>query len=392
MFRKLSFILFLVMLCNNGFCQKTLLQKNYGWASLTKGGTGGDTIVVTNLNQRGKGSLFSALKLSNKKRIIVFKVAGNIDLKGELLTITNPYVTVLGQSAPSPGITLINGGIGIVTHDVIIQHIRVHTGSQVNKRSLDALSTARNAYNVIIDHCSLLWAIDENLTASGPRFNGQNPEEWRENTSHNITFSNNIIAEGLSHSIHEKGEHSMGTLIHDNVNDILIMRNLYVSNNDRNALFKGGSRTIFLNNYIYNPGIRAAWYAFSDREWNGHVKETGFLSFIGNVLRLGEDSNVDLSFLYVKNGPLKLYMNDNVAYDKNGNKTDKIYRGSKDFILNKKEYWHKDLKVLKSSDLEDYIYANVGARPYDRDYNDSRIINEVKNRNSRIINSELLIK
>ena len=87
-----------------------------------------------------------------------------------------PYLTIAGQTAPSPGITLIRTGIDLLTHDVVMQHIRVRTGSAGadNKSGWapDAFSPV-NAHNVIVDHCSLTWAIDENLSASGPALHRQ---------------------------------------------------------------------------------------------------------------------------------------------------------------------------------------------------------------------------
>src|SRR6185295_19311850 len=91
----------------------------------------------------------------------------------------------------------------------------------------DSLSTRGGAHDVIVDHCSFTWATDENLSASGPRFSGDTPEQWRDGTSHRITYSNNLIAEGLANAGHAKGEHSKGSLIHDNVDGILIVGNLY---------------------------------------------------------------------------------------------------------------------------------------------------------------------
>ena len=94
---------------------------------------------------------------------------------------------------------------------------------------------------MIVDHCSLTWATDENLSASGNRFTAKTPRETGARaTSHDITFTNNIIAEGLADATHAKGEHSKGSLIHDNATDILIVGNLYAHNMERNPLFKGG--------------------------------------------------------------------------------------------------------------------------------------------------------
>ena len=153
-------------------------------------------------------------------------------------------VKLAGQTAPAPGITLIRGGVDILTHDVIVQHLRVRPGSAGYPKfggDFDAISTV-NAHDVIVDHCSLTWATDENLSASGTRFAGKTPDEWRAGTSHRITFSNNLVAEGLANSTHPKGEHSKGSLIHDNVTDVLIVGNLYSQNYERSVLFKGGTR------------------------------------------------------------------------------------------------------------------------------------------------------
>ena len=204
-------------------------------------------------------------------RIIVFEVGGVIDLDLRTLRITSPNVTIAGQTAPSPGITLIRGGIDVATHDVILQHIRVRPGEAGQAKGgtwgEDAFSTQVGAHDVIVDHCTFTWATDENLSASGPRFTGSTPADWREGTSHRITFSHNIIAEGLANSSHPKFEHSKGSLIHDNVTDILIYANLYAHNVERSPLFKGGVRGAIVNNFIYNPGTRAVHYNLQPLEW-----------------------------------------------------------------------------------------------------------------------------
>src|SRR5689334_13140394 len=98
-----------------------------GWAKTTAGGRGGAIIRVTNLNTDGPGS-FKAAVDAKGPRIVVFEVGGVIDLAGKTLTIREPFLTVAGQTAPSPGITLIRGGIDLATHDAIFQHIRVRVG------------------------------------------------------------------------------------------------------------------------------------------------------------------------------------------------------------------------------------------------------------------------
>src|SRR5690606_7074454 len=231
-----------------------------GWAAHTPGGRGGALVRVTTLAAEGPGSFREAVERPGP-RIVVFEVGGVIDLGRKDIAIREPYLTIAGQTAPSPGITLIRGGLAILTHDVIVQHIRIRPGEagaeKMSGWEVDALTTGGGAHDVIVDHCSLTWATDENLSASGPRFAGNSPEEWRTNASRRVTFSNNIVAEGLARATHSKGEHSKGTLIHDNVTDVFIVGNLYANNLERNPLFKGGARGIVANNLIYNPGTRA---------------------------------------------------------------------------------------------------------------------------------------
>ena len=239
-----------------------------GWAARTPGGRGGRIIRVTNLDASGPGSLREAIE-ADGPRIVVFEVGGVIDLGRQTLRLRNPFITIAGQTAPSPGITLIRGGMDVSAHDVVIQHLRIRPGSAeqtwMSGWDEDGISTV-GAYNVIIDHCSLTWATDENLSASGPRFTGSTPEEWRRGTSHNITFSNNLNGESLAYSTHSKGEHSKGSLIHDNVTGLLIVGNLYAHNYERSPLFKGGVHGVIVNNLIYDPGPRAIHYNLAPEE------------------------------------------------------------------------------------------------------------------------------
>jgi hypothetical protein len=99
-----------------------------GWAAQTAGGRGGKIIRVTTLAADGPGSFVEAIQTKGP-RIVVFEVGGVIDLHKRELKITEPFLTIAGQTAPSPGITLIRTGIDVLTHDVILQHIRVRTGT-----------------------------------------------------------------------------------------------------------------------------------------------------------------------------------------------------------------------------------------------------------------------
>ena len=366
-----------------------------GWAAATRGGRGGKIIRVTNLNSDGPGSLKAALDAKGP-RIVVFEVGGVIDMKRSTITIDEPFLTIAGQTAPSPGITIIRAGIDIKTHDVIVRHIRVHTGvDEQPQRSgweADALSTV-GAYNVIVDHCSLIWAVDENLSASGPRFTGNSPEEWRRGTSHNITFSYNIIAEGLAHASHPKGEHSKGSLIHDNATGILIYRNLYAHNHERNPLLKGGVHAAVVNNFIYNPGAMAIHYNLMALEWGKQPYQLGELSAVGNVLRGGPSTRSDVAFLAIGGAAdLRYHGRDNIAVDKLGRPLPMLGRyttGKARIVESSRPYiWPQGLDVLPANEVETHVLAAAGARPWDRDHDDIRITFDVAEARGEIIDDE----
>jgi hypothetical protein len=366
-----------------------------GWAAETPGGRGGDVVRVTTLAADGPGSLRAALGQAGP-RIIVFEIGGVIDLEQNTLVLDSPYVTVAGQTAPSPGITLIRGGMDIRTHDVIVQHLRIRPGEAGQARRSgwgeDAISTV-GAHHVIVDHCSLTWATDENLSASGQRFTGATPEEWRDATSHHITFSNNIIAEGLADSSHPKGEHSKGSLIHDNVTQLLIYGNLYAHNYERNPLFKGGVHGTVVNNFIYNPGARAMHYNLQAIEWGEVPFENGRLTAVGNVLRAGPSTSGDLAFLMLGgNGDLDFHGADNIAVDRMGRALQMFgrYTTANARIVEHAAPldWPEGLTAIPATEVEAAVLTNAGARPWDRDGHDVRVTADAAEGRGAIIDSE----
>jgi pectate lyase len=370
-----------------------------GWAAATPGGRGGRIIKVTTLANDGEGSLRAALA-AVEPRIIVFEVGGVIDLARQTLRITEPNVTIAGQTAPSPGITLIQGGIDVLTHDVVLQHIRVRPGEAGQPKAEnggnwgeDAFSSQAGAHDVIVDHCTFTWATDENLSASGPRFIGATADEWRRGTSHRITFSHNIIAEGLANSTHPKFEHSKGSLIHDNVTDILIYGNLYAHDVERSPLFKGGVRGTIVNNFIYNPGTRAVHYNLQPLEWGDVPFANGRMTAVGNVLRAGPSTHADLAFLMIGGaGDLDYHGRDNVAVDRLGRPLPMFgrYTTSSARIIEHAEPldWPAGLTAVPAVDVERWVLANVGARPWDRDAHDTRLLADVTEGRGEIIDSE----
>ncbi|MHC4670948.1 MAG: pectate lyase, partial [Planctomycetota bacterium] len=139
-----------------------------GFGANTIGGRGGAVYEVTNLDNSGPGSLRAAIEASGP-RIVVFRVSGTIHLQSQL-RLTNPYITIAGQTAPGEGICLRDRDFKIrQTHDVVIRYIRSRPGD-VTQTEQDAISLDE-CRNVIIDHCSASWSIDETLSVTGSTTN-----------------------------------------------------------------------------------------------------------------------------------------------------------------------------------------------------------------------------
>ena len=213
------------------------------------------------------------------------------------------------------------------------------------------------------------------------------------NASRRITYSNNIVSEGLANSIHAKGEHSKGSLIHDHVNEVLIVGNLYAHNYERSPLFKGGARGQVINNLIYNPGQRAIHYNLIAEEWLGHPYSKGEMVVRGNVMRAGR-STEPLAFLMIGgSGDLDVYAQDNLIVDRVGNAS----------IQETGRYTTAPVKlnrlktapalpfgvtVLPSAKVQDAVIETAGATPWNRDLIDRRIVADVIEGRGEIIDSQ----
>ena len=369
-------------------------------SALPAGGRGGRIIRVTTLKPDGPGSITEAIK-ANGARIVVFEVAGVIDLAKTSLRISKGDLTIAGQTAPSPGVTFVRGGIEISqnTRNVVITHIAVRPGEAgAAKKSgweCDGIY-AYGASDILVANCSISWATDEGLSASGKRFGIDNASikvaEWREATSHNIHFTRNIVAEGLSNSTHSKGEHSKGTLIHDNVREAYISGSLYAHNMERNILFKGGAQGVMTSCVVYNPGKRFAHYNLHAGEWEGRNFVEGNVEITNNAFLGGPSTDKKAAaFMLGGEGPLVLTMMGNLAIDKSDTpvaRLGKFGSGAPEF---------RDLNAIDDrtpptraamQPMIDKVLANCGARPWDRDPIDVRIVTDVQNRTGKIIDSE----
>jgi hypothetical protein len=330
-----------------------------GFGKFATGGRGGRVIEVTNLNDHGPGTLREAIE-EKGKRTIVFRVSGTIALEKELL-IENGDLTIAGQTAPGDGICIRNNKTQISANNVVVRYLRFRLGDET-KQETDALG-ANKTKNVIIDHCSASWGIDENASF-------YNNEDF--------TLQWCIISESLNHSYHKKGEHGYGGIwgglrasFH---------HNLIAHNSSRSPRFQGARTTKksedesvdFRNNLIFNWGFNSSYGG-----------EMGRYNIVGNYYKSGpastcKDRIIDpwdtLSRWYVKENYVDGYQ-DITKNNWAGGVQGKFWTNNSrvnepfQFIIN---------NTQKAKDAHTEILKNSGAIKPKRDPIDTRIIKEVK--------------
>jgi len=343
-----------------------------GFGTDTPAGRGGQVIKVTNINASGPGSLRAAIDASGP-RVVVFEVSGTIPINS-ILVVNNPYITIAGQTAPSPGITLKGATLIVNTHDVLIQHLRVRPGDKEgytpnNRNAISIANINSDVYNVIIDHCSTSWGIDGNILV------------WRSGAYklQDVTISNTIISEALHNSIHPDGPHSMALLVGDHVKNTSIIGNLFAHNNERNPLMKGDTSVVIANNVVYNPGSIATYFTGSSGP--------DLASLVGNVYIPQNSSAYAIDIYSTISDQSKIYISDQLC----DSGTDMVCvknRKGDGIIVDTPPIWVSGYSPRPSFEAKDYVLQNVGARPWDRDSVDDRIINDVINGTGSIIDSQ----
>ena len=213
-----------------------------GGGMYTPGGRGGKVIVVTSLADRGPGTLREACETGGA-RIVVFNVAGVIRLEAPI-DINAPYITIAGQTAPGDGVCVTGASVHINTHDVVIRHMRFRRGqTDVGFRD-DALG-GNAVGNVIIDHVSASWGLDENMSIYRHVYNRQADGRGEKLPAVNVTIQNSIFSECL-----DMYNHSFGATIGGH--NSTFARNVFASNLARNCSIGMNGGFNFINNTTYN--------------------------------------------------------------------------------------------------------------------------------------------
>lgn len=362
----------------------------YGYGIETKAGRGGKVYKVTNVNADGAGSLKACIDATGA-RTCVFEVSGIIKLTSDLI-VRNSGLRIAGQTAPSPGIMLRGAALRITTSDVVVQHIRVRTGDDSkgpnpdNRDSLMIQGTdAKPVKNVVIDHCSFSWSIDELASTWGPH--------------DNITFINNIFAEPLHDSLHPNYEgtgrmpHGYGILFGRSANShITFNYNLLAHIVERNPLSRAAN-FIMVNNVVYDRGTM-------DLNLQSENAIATKSSVVGNVFLTGPSRSRDTRPIFVNtSGTLRLgagsrvYVHDNRAPDSTTTYSKLVTLAGGDIISSlmtqtTAPVWHSGLKPISTSNSQVYSYvlAHAGARPNDRDSVDKRVVLDVRKRTGKVIN------
>lgn len=351
-----------------------------GFGMLTTAGSGrhlrpprSRIVAVTSLGDSGPGSLRRCVELA-EPRICIFEVSGAIEL-GSALRIRHPYLTVAGQTAPPPGILLTGSGLRVETHDVLLQHLTVlpgdgSRGQPASERDAVSIGVSPpfEAFNVVLDHMTLGWAVDENFTT------------WHESTR-DVTMADSIVAEGLERSLHPKGPHSKGVMIGDGTERITIARSLIAFNIERNPYVKPGASLEFVNNLVYGWGPRGGW-ALCNLSDNARIGAPVLLTFVGNLYRAAPWSVLQPPiYADPPADGTKVFVRDNRGPFGDGSLPDEWAVSSLPqipFRARSPALQSSGVPILAGDLVATHVLANAGSRPAARGPFETRIVDDVR--------------
>jgi hypothetical protein len=352
-----------------------------GGGAFTPGGRGGKIFVVTSLEDSGKGTFREACEAVGA-RTIVFNVSGIIQLK-KRISMRAPYVTIAGQTAPGDGICIAEETLEIDTHDVIIRYMRFRRGATEVTRRDDALG-GNPIGNIIVDHCSVSWGLDENISLYRHQFQANDKSKLEKLPACNITIQNTISSEGLDTYNHAFGS-TIGGL------NSTFMRNLWADNISRNASIGMYGDFNFVNNVIFN------WW---NRSLDGGDYRSMF-NIINNYFKPGPITPTDQPIRYRILKPESGYMkpqtygrayvdgnyivgspevtkdnwNGGVQLEDHSEAETKNYL---ELIKQPKPFSMPNITIMKAEEAYEFVLKNVGATLPKRDAVDERIIKQVR--------------
>ncbi len=256
-----------------------------GAGRYTSGGRGGIVCEVTTLEDSGPGSLREAVAQKGK-RTVVFRVSGTIRLKSEL-KIGNRDLTIAGQSAPGDGICIADRAVVVNADNIILRYLRFRLGDSLRTEE-DAL-WGRYRNDIIIDHCSASWSVDECMSFYSSR---------------NMTIQWCLIAESLYLSTHSKGAHGYGGIWGGT--NVSFHHNLFAHHSSRTPRFDGSNALCinvdYRNNVVYNWGFNSAYGG-----------ERGTINMVANYYKYGPATKSGVRFRIVEpsDGAGKWYVEEN---------------------------------------------------------------------------------
>ena len=350
-----------------------------GAGRFARGGRGGRVLRVTHLGDAGPGSLRAAVEAEGP-RTVIFDIGGVIRLTSPL-TIRRGGITVAGQTAPGGGITLRDQPLIIAADDVVIRYIRSRLGDESGSEA-DAVSVERGR-RIILDHISASWSVDETLSV-GSRYSP--PERG----IYDVTVQWSLIAESLNASGHAKGEHGYGSLVRGGHGaHMTFHHNLWAAHRARMprpgnynlpSVDPEGPRFEFRSNVFYNWGGGQAGY-------NADTESLSVYAFIGNAYIPGPDSTGWRAF--EESNPLARAWFESNAMD--GVVPADPWSLVKDsdrpgYRLPARPAWAKAV-IETPAQAEALVLVRAGASRI-RDAVDARIVDGVRARTTRIINSQ----